>query len=195
MKKISIVAAALTVAAVASADIYVNAVVGFGIYDQADGVSPLIANPGGEALMQLFYVGGNGVADYEDGSFGVLGAGGASGDDVLLGSFTFTAAGGAFDGYLTGANFTSTDLGLAGGNVFARVFQGTGGAGDWYYQGAIFAASDLDQPGGDPPDSYLIDGGVAAIANTGQVIPEPATIGLMGIAGVGMFLARRKARR
>ena len=28
-----------------------------------------------------------------------------------------------------------------------------------------------------------------------QVIPEPATFGLMGIAGLGMFLARKKARR
>jgi len=27
------------------------------------------------------------------------------------------------------------------------------------------------------------------------VIPEPATIGLMGVAGLGMFLARRKVRR
>lgn len=32
------------------------------------------------------------------------------------------------------------------------------------------------------------------VADT-TVIPEPATIGLMGIAGLGMFLARRKARR
>ena len=28
-----------------------------------------------------------------------------------------------------------------------------------------------------------------------EIIPEPATIGLMGLAGLGMFLARRKARR
>ena len=28
-----------------------------------------------------------------------------------------------------------------------------------------------------------------------EVVPEPATFGLMGIAGLGMFLARRKARR
>lgn len=27
-----------------------------------------------------------------------------------------------------------------------------------------------------------------------QIVPEPATIGLMGIAGLGMFLARRKVR-
>lgn len=30
---------------------------------------------------------------------------------------------------------------------------------------------------------------------TVTVIPEPATLGLMGVAGLGMFLARRKARR
>ena len=28
-----------------------------------------------------------------------------------------------------------------------------------------------------------------------QVVPEPATFGLMGIAGLGMYLARRKTRR
>ena len=28
-----------------------------------------------------------------------------------------------------------------------------------------------------------------------EAIPEPATLGLMGIAGLGMFLARKKARR
>lgn len=36
---------------------------------------------------------------------------------------------------------------------------------------------------------------VAAGPNAVEVIPEPATIGLMGVAGLGLYLARRKARR
>jgi hypothetical protein len=31
--------------------------------------------------------------------------------------------------------------------------------------------------------------------STVQVVPEPATVGLMGIAGLAMFLARKKSRR
>ncbi len=48
------------------------------------------------------------------------------------------------------------------------------------------------QPDGTPnPTQTLTLGDV----QTGvQVIPEPATLGLMGVAGLGMFLARRKAR-
>ncbi|WP_372808530.1 PEP-CTERM sorting domain-containing protein [Pontiella sp.] len=36
---------------------------------------------------------------------------------------------------------------------------------------------------------------VGALDANIEVIPEPATLGLMGVAGLGMFLARRKARR
>jgi hypothetical protein len=37
--------------------------------------------------------------------------------------------------------------------------------------------------------------GTTVISGDWVAIPEPATLGLMGIAGLGMFLARRKARR
>ena len=49
---------------------------------------------------------------------------------------------------------------------------------------------------GDPapanPQTMILVGDITAGV---EVIPEPATFGLMGIAGLGMFLARRKARR
>jgi hypothetical protein len=50
------------------------------------------------------------------------------------------------------------------------------------------------QPGTDPaatPQNFDPDTMTIGVS----VIPEPATFGLMGVAGLGMFLARRKARR
>lgn len=198
MKKTIITAMVAMVAAVATADFYVNMAVPFGIYDQGGGA--LISNPGGQALLELFYVGDNGVVDYAGAGAGTLGDVdlGGSGDDVLLGSFIFTAAGGAFDGYISGAASTITAPYQGTGEIFGRVYQGLGAPGDWYYQGAVQVVPSLD-PSGDPPPTpadYFVDGGAAgSLANAGQVIPEPATIGLMGIAGLGMYLARRKARR
>jgi hypothetical protein len=45
-----------------------------------------------------------------------------------------------------------------------------------------------------PPNAAQILAGGAIQTNI-EIIPEPATLGLMGIAGLGMFLARRKTRR
>jgi len=60
---------------------------------------------------------------------------------------------------------------------------------------AVPASSGL---AGTPVASYVISlqsGGTPADTAWTAMIPEPATIGLMGIAGLGMFLARRKANR
>jgi hypothetical protein len=54
--------------------------------------------------------------------------------------------------------------------------------------------NDLDLSGTPPPpENYFVDGGTGLTATT-TVIPEPATIGLLGIAGAGLFAARRKTR-
>ena len=46
-----------------------------------------------------------------------------------------------------------------------------------------------------PSDIQEFDAGLVKMTGTVVAIPEPATLGLMGIAGLGMFLARKKARR
>lgn len=46
-----------------------------------------------------------------------------------------------------------------------------------------------------PGDLQNFDAGTVQMTNMTIAIPEPATLGLMGIAGLGMFLARKKARR
>jgi hypothetical protein len=45
-----------------------------------------------------------------------------------------------------------------------------------------------------PPSAQQQFNGGAVAVNV-QVIPEPATLGLMGVAGLGLFLARKKNRR
>lgn len=51
------------------------------------------------------------------------------------------------------------------------------------------------QPGGAGPIGTGQSFNPGVVTTNIEVIPEPATIGLMGVAGLGMFLARRKARR
>jgi hypothetical protein len=60
----------------------------------------------------------------------------------------------------------------------------------YFMESAPYDLQDLDNPWSSPADQVNIDfSGSSWVA-----VPEPATIGLMGIAGIGMFLARRKAR-
>lgn len=61
------------------------------------------------------------------------------------------------------------------------------------FTGNIGTLSEL-QPGADPALAPQVFNG-GALQTSVEVIPEPATFGLMGIAGLGMFLARKKARR
>lgn len=91
-------------------------------------------------------------------------------------------------GYFYARIFDSVD-GAAGSSFLEMGIEGTGVAGGL----TTFASQD-------PTTGYsdsLNDLGawVSLDAQGTTVIPEPATIGLMGIAGLGMFLARRKARR
>lgn len=119
--------------------------------------------------------------------------------DTILSDFTTTIGfagtwsdlgnqGGEYDfvgvntGYLTVRVFDAADLGV----------------------GAKFLQFDIDVDGSltdyvstDTGTIYQTDGTLGGDigASAYQVIPEPGTIGLMGVAGLGMFLARRKARR
>ena len=81
---------------------------------------------------------------------------------------------------------TLASLGLSIGDTFTfDVFTSGGGGGD----GAIDALSD--------PSQSIADWGDAYVSNSTlqyTVVPEPATIGLLGIAGVGMLLVRRKLK-
>jgi hypothetical protein len=81
---------------------------------------------------------------------------------------------------------TLASLGLSISDTFTfDVFTAGGGAGD----SANDALSD--------PNQSIADWGDAYVSNSTlqyTVIPEPATVGLLGIAGVGMFLFRKKLK-
>ncbi|QBG47630.1 PEP-CTERM sorting domain-containing protein [Verrucomicrobia bacterium S94] len=108
------------------------------------------------------------------------------------------------DSGITGENSSWTGLGgiyvgdYTGGEFFTRIFESDGADGEFF----------LDIPMGDGDDfvydpsvlnTTFSDNTFTGVLNINQngtyVVPEPATIGLMGIAGLGMFLARRKVRR
>lgn len=94
-----------------------------------------------------------------------------------------------------------TGNGSLAGSVFGILVNKTGvtgigdiAAGDFIGLTADFDVIDL-QPGGSGTVGLPQSFNPGVVDSNLQVIPEPATIGMMGVAGLGMFLARRKARR
>lgn len=84
-------------------------------------------------------------------------------------------------------NFTATDE----DSIAMRLYDASSiGGASWFIDSIATVLP--DNPDQAPPTTPI------AFDFTGQswqAIPEPATIGLMGIAGLGMFLARKKTRR
>ena len=217
MKKI-IILAAMAVAGVASADFYIEMNAGYGFssdYEHdSSGNTPLLAD-GEQALVQLIYAGDDGIANHyaenNNGSgtdYVLQDENTMYGDDVFVTSFLTDVADSSAGDYSEYAlhDITIDEAYQGNGKVYARVFNA---AKTEYYEQAIFQASDLD-PSGTPPDTadkYYTDNGsvdgstptfvgLQASGDNYKVVavPEPATFGLMGVAGLGLFLARKKAR-
>jgi hypothetical protein len=195
MKKL--IMAIVAVTTIAQADISVNYFTAYGFTDVSNGADALFLDTGETALVQLINAGANATAD------AVTDAGaGMFGDDTLISSFTYTASAtpvADFTGYAYEAARSVTSSGISGGaNIFARIYQdSTAGVGSLYYDGAVVFAVDANPPAGTPPapTSYNFGGNTGTdVADFASVIPEPATIGLLGIAAAGLFTARRKVR-
>ena len=195
MKKLIIALVAITT--IASADIYVNLVTPYGFTDNSNPNAEFLL-PGETALIELVSVGADGLID----TAGTVGT-----DDSVLGSFSITASlSGSLDDYTAYAYTGGYDFELVGqgaATVFARIYQdSTKAVGSKYYDGATLSANDViiggDTDAGIPPplaQGYSFGGDVGTdVASFATVIPEPATIGLMGIAAAGLFSARRKVR-
>ena len=200
MKKIAVTIIASAMAFSAAADYVVNvATPGYfeGLGGTGDLSTPFLPNLNDTALVQLYWVGGNGTADNLGGN--TLNPGGIAGDDELIGSFTFLNDGAIGNEQYAPVNdiITGAPAYYPGADVFARIFNTIdASAGSYYYEGTIQQVASLDPGASPPPLPAAYDLGLPAVnVAFGLVVPEPATIGLMGIAGLGMFLARRKTRR
>jgi hypothetical protein len=106
------------------------------------------------------------------------------------------AVAGAFAGGKYSTSFAEGDATVAGQTAYLVVKNGLGAIemGDYIgLSASSYEIVDL-QPGSDPAATPQNFSGGDVTTNI-EVVPEPATIGLMGIAGLGMFLARKKSRR
>ncbi|MDF7800963.1 PEP-CTERM sorting domain-containing protein [Pontiellaceae bacterium B1224] len=100
-----------------------------------------------------------------------------------------TSVNNAYDGSIVGQDAYALIVNRAGLTSLAEVV-----VGDYVGFSALGGQFVDLQPGTDPAlVAQSFNGGDVQTAT--EVIPEPATLGLMGIAGLGMFLARKKARR
>ena len=195
MRKLITAMAIVAIASFAQADITVNLKTTFGVY--ANGTSyDVILNQGDTALYQLINAGANGAADAPSAA-----GGGMFGDDSLIGTVSVTGSAdpaGDYTGYAFLTGTTIEGSGINGANVFARLYvDSTASAGSLYYDAQIAAIPNVNLAGSPPPTPTAYDFGGAAGLDTATfstVIPEPATIGLMGIAAAGLFTARRKVR-
>ena len=121
-----------------------------------------------------------------------IGAAGSAPLDVLVGNAQVVDSYGWYDGFgysVPGFNFVVQE----GQDVVMRLFNDVpAGSQTHYLDSQAFSLPDLDDA--NPPSGAQLEVAFDFTGSTWQAIPEPATIGLMGIAGLGMFLARRKVR-
>ena len=77
------------------------------------------------------------------------------------------------------------------GFVYQRVFQGTPALGSYYYDSAFLTPTfSTAWPGGMmPPDVFNLPDSF----KTDKVIPEPATMGLLGLGALVMAIRRRRS--
>ena len=211
-KKTMVVALVVSAAAFVQADYLLNIKAGYGFSsdyaNDPSGATPLLLNAGDQARVEFYYAGANGQIDFDQVNPGNATSGtdyllnhvGATGDDVLIGSWLTDAN--TQDGATEYAPFNfDVQEAYLGETVFARVYDVGAQNGDgFFFQSATFTAHDLTPPAA--PEAFQVDNdpnpafaGLQANGDVYAVIPEPATFGLMGVAGLGLFLARKKARR
>lgn len=194
MKKITTLVAALAAVTVASADISVNfAASGTGLLLAGETVPGPSTVLGAGNLVQLVWSASN--TGYQSDNLDLSLAN--SGETIL--ATTTTVFGGNFNA--GGAVYADSDVGgvdINSGYFFARVFDSAApvaGASflEMGIQGSSLTEYDSLNANTAYTDSLHDLGGFPAIDAQGTtVIPEPATIGLLGIAGAGLYAARRK---
>ncbi len=197
IKTIMVMAVVLTIGS-AHAEFIIRFGSSFGIYN-ADGTGGCLPSIGDTATLQLIYAGANGVAD-TDGNNPLA----ITGDDELVGTSIFTNNGGLYEDYAVEYfyeapyhplyNTTAYVVPYRGnGLVYGRISTSATGL-LCYYTGHIQQMHNLDPYSGIPfvPQEYDLGQG---LDNQRVVcVPEPSTLGLLGVAAVGLYLARHKQR-
>ena len=193
MKKITTLVAAFAAATVASADISVNfAASGSGLLLAGETAPSGSTVLGAGNLVQLVWSASN--AGYQSDNLGLslVGAG-----ETILATATTTFGGNfnAGSGVYGDSDVGGADINT--GYFFARVFDSATPVANAYFLEMGIEGSSLTEysnlDAGSVYSDSLNDIGFTAIDAQGtRVIPEPATIGLLGIAGAGLYAARRK---
>jgi hypothetical protein len=167
-------------------------------------------------IWQLIYAGGDGAIDPP--SLANAGSGYVTDDDSVwatrtLGqtatSSTDTGPGGAsFNGFLARVGTSgSTDYidasWATAGSVYQRVFEGTPAPGTYWYDSPLFVFNEKFDPSAEPkptPQGFNpeVNPGNGGFQAPGQnkfpaVVPEPATMGLLGLGALVMAIRRRRS--
>lgn len=209
MKKFLMGLFALAVATtVAMAGVGINWVTGYGAYahdapDTTGGTGALLDSY--NAIWQLIYAGGDDTIDPPEADN--AGTGYVTGDDEVWAQRIIAQGGGAAgDGttwnnwmnYISGSSVYEDLTWNTAGFVYQRVFEtatlGVVVDGDWYYDSELLAFTGTYSGGGQPAQDFYVDGasGASGFQPTQQV-PEPATMGLLGLGALVMAIRRRRA--
>lgn len=203
MKKSLIVIVGAMVAGIVSADLAVNwKSTAVGVQDDQSafvvgGTVQLIWSPSGALMVAGGYnVNLSAVRGESDGVGGFVLNSNVTGDYGLFGPFS--------EGSLN--PYTDADVGGADVNTgffFTRIFESNAIGEQYFLDIGNVDASAWVFSATDPLTVYgenAVPGAPGELVNTGDngtfvAVPEPATFGLMGVAALGLFLARKKVRR
>lgn len=222
MKKFLMAIFALVVAtSVATAGVGIQWEVGWGGY--AHDAPNITGSTGyildsSTVIWQLIYTGPNGVIDSIP-LDSIPTAGGPNGDyvqgddvvwaqrniaqdgtasewDIVSGATTTDTTWGSYLNYTGGGSTTFADLSWnTAGSVYQRVFEGTPADQSWFYDSPTFA---FDETWTDtlPAEGFNPERAQGAGFQPDQqfnVIPEPATMGLLGLGALVMAIRRRRS--
>jgi hypothetical protein len=203
------------VVSIATAGVGINWSVGWGAYDHTSpdvtgGSNALLESY--DTLWQLIYAGANNQIDRIDDPMNPVDQAAwesnnyLAGDDALWAQRTIEQGGGtapedgtSWDIWMTpqGGSVVHEDLSWnTSGFVYQRVFEGMSPEnGSWFYETSLLELNTGYAGGGAPPQDFFIDTGSAGFQPDRQVeaIPEPATMGLLGLGALVMAIRRRRA--